>query len=361
VNAIDGQCDEHSEKVRGKSSNAENVGPKENLILESGNTSSKEHLLDHGILQSKRDLVYSVDEHLMGHLQENQVCINECEESLRKTKRIKCASTSFESIKDKPVSHFRNKVSKTSIEKILLISGNGGHQIEKYDRAALGDGSLEDNDHRCTPSNLCQPSSHNNEVFHDESNIPFNTTLMPQHAIGGEIPQQQQVESIQTNVTLSDKGKLCSNNQTGLQPEDRNGSQQTVLSDKAPKDNGNGFQVGTSGDTLVYQGEHINLLMKKHLGMKCNEGGQLLIGGDANVPSVVHESHLRMTTTAIPLHTFVVDTIVAGGAELSSDSAAIHKEKENNDVAAKKHELLSSRSMFSQDFSAMAESSEKNI
>ncbi|XP_061357938.1 uncharacterized protein LOC133302210 isoform X2 [Gastrolobium bilobum] len=433
-----GECDDHSDKDNGKSTFAENIETNENLVslvLDNRDKSSKEHLLDNNFLPFKRNRVYSADKHFVGHLREKQVCINECDDFLRNTKRIKCyASTSFDSKKEKTVSQLGKEVSENSTERILLISEKGEHQTEKINWGTMGGGSIEDSHNRCTASNLCQ-SSNQNEVVHDESNIPFDATLMPQHTFGGENSQQKQIESIATDVACPDEiqhkisgSKPWSKHETDLQLEDPNGSQQTVASDKAQDDTGNSW-VEVTADKIVYQGENINVLMKKYeeqnLGMKCKEVGQLLFSDATPVSLVVPESCVGMATTIMPQHTSgaepcqnksmdesndnahhvypipsngdnadkiqhminesqpkqnepnvvplnfsqsqkpvasdktVVATFNGCEAELSSDSDRYHNEK--IDLAAKKHEFLSSQCTYVQGFSAMTESTEQNL
>ncbi|XP_061357939.1 uncharacterized protein LOC133302210 isoform X3 [Gastrolobium bilobum] len=216
--------------------------------------------------------------------------------------------------------------------------------------------------------------------------------------------------------------------ETDLQLEDPNGSQQTVASDKAQDDTGNSW-VEVTADKIVYQGENINVLMKKYeeqnLGMKCKEVGQLLFSDATPVSLVVPESCVGMATTIMPQHTSgaepcqnksmdesndnahhvypipsngdnadkiqhminesqpkqnepnvvplnfsqsqkpvasdktVVATFNGCEAELSSDSDRYHNEK--IDLAAKKHEFLSSQCTYVQGFSAMTESTEQNL
>ncbi|XP_027365402.1 uncharacterized protein LOC113872222 isoform X2 [Abrus precatorius] len=441
------ECDAQSEKDDGNSTDSENMGEKENLvslILQNGSKSSKEHLIDDSLIlengskSSKEHLsddktngVYSADDHLMGH-NEKRVCMDECDDLLRTSKRIKCnGCTSFESQKEKPVSQLEYEVSETSTERIVQISETVGHHTEKNNNVTLATGSLEESHNTCSASNLRQSSCHN-EMFRDESNIPFNTTLMAQHTFGGENSQQQLVEIIPTNVELSDGiqdevsgSKPCHKHETDSQLEDLNGSQQTVATVKAPENTCNSCEVTVTGDMIVYQAGKINLSMKKHeeqnLNMKCNDGSRLLVCDATTVPPVFPEICLDMTTTLMspntagaepcgnkfmheatdthhvePLPTNdnntdkiehlinefppnqkepnvaslnfshkpvagdkpVVDTVNDCGEELSSGSDGYHNER--NDIAAKKHEFLSSHFPFDQDFSAMAKSTELN-
>ncbi|TKY53323.1 hypothetical protein E2542_SST24850 [Spatholobus suberectus] len=257
----DGKRDDHSDKDAGNPTDAENMGEKENsvsLILENGNKSSKEYLFDINFSPSKRSRVYTSDDHLTRHLHGKQVCINECDDFFRNSKRIKSyASASSESKKEKPVSLLRQEVSEHLTERMLLISEQGEHHVESNNKETLGDGSSEDSHNRCTASKLCQSSSHI-EVFHDESNIPFNDTLMPQHTFGGENSQQLQVESI-PHVALPDGilnkisgSKPWSKHETDLQLEDPNCSQPQIASVKVPDHTGNGCGVEISSD-IVYQ------------------------------------------------------------------------------------------------------------
>lgn len=320
VHVNDGKCDNHSEKDGENSACEENMGAEENsvsLALEDGKKSSKECLPDNNLLSSKRNRVYSADEHFMRHLHEKQVCTNEGDDFLRNTKRIKCyASTNFDSEKGKPVSQLGKEVSENSTEKFLLIYEKGGHHTEKNNRKTPTDGSLEDSNSRCTASNLCQSSTHN-EVLHDESNIPFNATLMPQQTFGGENSQQQQVKSIPTNIALpygiqqkTSGSKSWSKHETG--------SQQTIGSDKAQDDTGNDCGLEISGDTIAYQGENINLVMKKHeeqnLDMRCNKGGQLLVCEATTVSLPVPENCLGLTTNIYP-NTSMDETNETSGVE----------------------------------------------
>ncbi|KAK7278890.1 hypothetical protein RJT34_23929 [Clitoria ternatea] len=427
VHVNDGECADYLEKDNEHFTHAENMGEKENSVT------LIEHLLDSDFSPSKRNMVYSAEEHLTRHLHEKCVYINECDDFLRNSKRIKChASTSFESKKEKPVFQLR-KVSETSTEKSLLIFEEVGHHTENNHRATLGNGSLEESHGRFSASNLCQSNSHN-EVFRDECNIPFNTTLMAQHMSGGENSQQQQVESIPANVTLSDgiQHEISGNeprdkHETDLQFKTPNGFQQTMATAKAPDGTGNSCRVEITGDLIFHQGEEINLSTKKHeeknLGMKCNEGDQLLVCDAITVPPVVPERCLNMTTTFMRLNTSgtepcentcmhettdtvhhvepistngdntdtnqhmisepqlnqkepnvasssfslmpvasdktVVDAVDSLGAELLGGSDGYHKNK--NDLAAKKHEFVSSHCTHDQNFSAMSESTEDNL
>ncbi|XP_004516067.1 uncharacterized protein [Cicer arietinum] len=405
----DGKCKDQSVKDDGNSAYAEDLGAKESsasLILGDGNKSSKECLPDNNRLSSRRNMVYSADENFMSCLNEKQVCINECDDSLRSTKRIKRnASTNFDSKKEKKLSRLGKEVSENLTEKYLPIFENVGHHTEKNNRETLSDGPLQDSHNRCTASNLCQSSSQK-EVFHDESGIPFNASLTPMEKTSGSKPWFE--------------------HEADLQLEDSNGYQQTVSSDKAQDGTGNIYGIEISGDTVAYQGENVNLLLKKHnkksFDTNCNEGGQALVCEATTVPLLAPESCIGMKTNIYPPHTSgvepcqnkfmdetndtvhvepipandgnaniiqhmtnetqpkqkepnveslsaskkpassdkaAVDAAKDCGAELSSDSDGYHNEK--IDLVAKKDEILSSQHTFGQDLSAMAELDEQNL
>lgn len=339
---------DHSDKDAGNSTVAKNMGEKENsvsLILGDGNKSSKEHMLDNNFLPSK-SRVHSADDHLTRH-RRKQVCINECDDFFRNSKRIKCyAYTSFESKKEKPVSQLRQEASEQLTERILPSSEQGKHHADNNNMETLGDVSSDDSHNKCTASKLCQSSSHI-EVFHDESNIPFNDTLMLQHSFGGENFQQRQVESI-SYIALPDRiqhkisgTKPWSKHETDLQLEDPNGSQQQSASVKAPDHTENSCGVEISG-AIVYQGEKINLVIEKqaekNLCLKCNEGDQLLIC-DANVVQpVVPENCLGMTTTIMPQHTCVAEP--CNNTSMDETDGTAHHANPTNDSNAEKNQHM---------------------
>ncbi|XP_017414996.1 uncharacterized protein LOC108326175 isoform X3 [Vigna angularis] len=283
--------DDHSAKEAGNSANTENVLGKDNsvsLTLENGNKSSREHLLDNNSSPSKRSRVYSVDDYLTKHFHGKQVCVKECGDFLRTSKRVKLsASTSFEPRKEKPDSE------------------QGDHHVENNNKETVGGGFSEDIPYRCIVSKLCQPSSHI-EVPPDESNIPFNDALMLQHTFGGENSQQQLVKSI-PHEALADGiqhgisgGKPKSKHEKDLQLEDPNDSPHQIAGVKALDHTGNGCRVEESGD-IGYQSETNSLKMKKqtvqNLCLKCNEGDQLPISDVNVVQPVVTECCLGMETT----------------------------------------------------------------
>ncbi|XP_058765698.1 uncharacterized protein LOC131639213 isoform X2 [Vicia villosa] len=402
----DGKSNNHSVKDVGNSTYAEDMGAKENsvsLILEDGNKSSKEDLPNKKRLSSKRNRVYSADEHLTSCFNEKQACINERDELLSKKRIKRSALTNFDSKKEKQVSRLEKEVSENSTENVL-ISENVGHQTKKKNRKALSDGSLEASHNRCFASNLCL-SSGQNEAFHAESDIAFKATLTPQQKTSG--------------------GKPLSEHEPDLQLKDLNCSQQTASSVKAQDDTDNGCGIEIPGDTVAYQGEKINLVMKKHkkrsLDTKCSEGGQLLVCEAVTGPLLVPESCIGMTTNIYPQHTSgvdpchkfidetndtvdvepirtydgnankiqhmtnqsqtqqqepnvassnasrkpvasdkaVVDTVNDCGAELSNDSDEHHNEK--IDLGAKKDEFVNSQHTFGQDLPAMTESTRQNL
>ncbi|CAL5207708.1 unnamed protein product [Lathyrus oleraceus] len=288
----DGKCNDHSVKDDGNSTYAEDMGAKENsvsIVLEDGNKSSKEDLPNNKRLSSKRNRVYSADKHLMSCFNEKQACINERDELLT-TKKIKhWASTNFDSKKEKQVSRLEKEVSENSTEKVL-ISESVGHHTEKKNREAKSGGSLEPSYNRCSASNMCQ-SSGQNEAFHAESDIAYKATLTPQQKTSGGKPQSE--------------------HELDLQLKDLNCSQQTASSVKAQDDTGNGCGIEIPGDTVVYPGEKINLVMKKHkkrsLDTKCSEGGRLPVCEAVTGPLLVPESCIGMTTNIYPQHTSGVD------------------------------------------------------
>lgn len=397
--------DDHSAKEVGNSANTENVVGKDisvSLTLGNGNKSSKEHLLDNNSSPSKRSRVYSADDYLTEHFHGKQVCLNECDDFFKTSKRVKLsASTSFESKKEKPDSQLRQEVSEHLTERILLVSEQGDLHVEYNNKETLGGGSSEDIPNRCTALKLCRPSTHI-EVPHDESNIPFNDALTVQHTFGAENSQQLLVESI-PHVALEDGiqneisgGKPRSKHEKDLQLKDPNDSQQQIANVRAPDHTGNGCGVKKSGD-IVYQGEKVSEMKKlaeQIRCLKCNEGDQLTIFDLNVVQPVVTECCLGMTTTfrtndakaeqnqqTINLHQpkqtepdiaalnlsqepvacdkTIVGVVNGCGAEVSSDSDVYQNEKKC--LEAKKHKFLRSHCTVDQDFSAMNEPNEQNL
>ncbi|KAK8468220.1 hypothetical protein PHAVU_007G255000 [Phaseolus vulgaris] len=398
--------DDHSAKEVGNSTNTENMVGNDisvSLTLENGNKTSKEHLLDNNSSPSTRSRVYSADDYLTEHFDRKQVCLNECDDFCRTSKRVKfSASTSFESKKEKPVSQLKQEVSEHLTERILLVSERGDHHVENNNKETLGGGSSEDIPNKCTVSKLCQPSSHI-EVPRDESNTPFNDALMLQPTFGAENSKQLQVESI-PHVSLADGilleisgSKHRSKHEKDLQLKDPNDSQQQIAGVKAPDHTGNGCGVEKSGD-IVYQGEKISLEMEKqaeqNLCLKCNESDQLPISDVNVIQSVVTECCLGMTTTLptndakaeknqqiinlqqpkqtepdiaalnlsqepVVCDKTIVGAVIGCEAEQSSDSDGYHNEKKC--LEAKKHEFLRSHFTVDQDFSAMNELNKQNL
>ncbi|CAK8571239.1 unnamed protein product [Lathyrus sativus] len=374
VHVNDGKCNDHSVKGDGNSTYAEDMGAKENsvsLILGDGNKSSKEDLPNNKCLSSKRNRVYSADEHLVSCFNEKQACISECDGFLS-TKRIKrSALTNFGSKKEKQVSRLEKEVPENSTEKVL-ISENVVH-TKKKNSEAQSDGSLEASHIKCSASNLCQPSGQN-EAFNAELDISFKAILTPQQKTSG--------------------GKPWSEHESDLQLKDLNCSQQTASGVKAQDGTGNGCGVEIPGETVAYQGEKINLVMKKHkkrsLDIKCSKGGQLLVceavtvplnddvhvepipthDGNANKlshmtnPSQTQQKEpnvasLNASRKPVASDKAVVDTVNDCGAELSNDSDEFHNEK--IDLIAKKDEFLNSQHTFGQDLPVMTESTSQNL
>ncbi|KAF7804094.1 uncharacterized protein G2W53_043205 [Senna tora] len=153
---------------------------------------------------SKRNRDYSNDEHAIQFLHEKQVGV-EYDDFLRNAKKNKCyAPSDIESKKDERVHPHRRDVSENSTKRVLLTFEKGGQHTQNDHVATLGEGSvLKDCHDRCTTSNWCRSNSHN-EVSRDVLDIPFSTTMRPQHTFGGK-PCQQQVESITTNVEIPDQ------------------------------------------------------------------------------------------------------------------------------------------------------------
>ncbi|XP_022641593.1 uncharacterized protein LOC106772532 isoform X3 [Vigna radiata var. radiata] len=395
--------DDHSAKEAGNSANTENVLGKDNSVsLENGNKSSREHLLDNNSSPSK-SRVYSVDDYLTKHFHGKQVCVKECGDFFRTSKRVKLsASTSFEPRKEKPDSQHRQEVSEHLTERILLVSEQGDHRVENNNKETVGGGSSEDIPYGCNVSKLCQPSSHI-EVPPDESNIPFNDALMLQPTFGGENSQQLLVKSIPHEAFADgiqhgiSGGKPKSKHEKDLQLEDPNDSPHQIAGVKEHDHTGNGCRVEVSGD-IGYQSETNSLKMKKqtvqNLCLKCNEGDQLPIRDVNVIQPVVTECCLGMATTMptndanaeknqqttnlhqpkqtepditalnlsqepVACDETIVGVVNGCGAELSSDSDEYHNEKKC--LEAKKHEFLHSHCMVDHDFKAMNEPNEKNL
>jgi hypothetical protein len=140
----------------------------------------------------------------------------------------------------------------------LLISKRNKVYSANEDQVCINecDGSLEDIHNRGTASNLGH-SSGQNEDFLDESGIPFNATLTHQQKTSGSKP--------------------LSEHELNLHLKGSNGSQKTVSSNISQDDAGNDCGTSISGDTVVYQGDHLNLVVKRRkkesLDKKCNKGG----------------------------------------------------------------------------------------
>ncbi|CAJ1967535.1 unnamed protein product [Sphenostylis stenocarpa] len=337
----DAKRDDHSSKNAGTSTDTENMVQKDNsvsLTLENWNKSSKEHGLDNNSSPSKRSRLYSAADHLTKH-HEKQVCLSECVDFFRTSKKVKLsASTSFESKKEKLDSELRQEVSEHLTERILLVSEQGDHRAENSNKETLVGGSAEDSHNRCAASKLCQPSSHI-EVSHDESNMPFNNVLMPQHTFGGEHSQQLQVESA-PHVALPDgiqheisRSKPWSNHEKDLQLKDPNDSQLQIAG--APDHTGYDCGVEKSGN-IVYQGEKINLEVKKqaeqNLCLKCNEGDQLWICDLNVVKPVVPECRHGMANTIMHQHISVAEPCNNTSMDESDDTA--HHPIPTNDANA---------------------------
>lgn len=329
VHVNDNECGDLSEKDNGDCTSCANMEAKENsvsVILENGNKSSKESLLDK-IIPSKRNRVESADEHIMGYQHEKQVDINECDDFLINAKKIRCnASLNVESKKKKPVSPHGKRVLENSNKKFLLVSEREGCHIEKDVKENLGEGSVEGSHDRRIASNQCKSSSHN-EVFHGESNIPFNATMMLQHTSGGEYCQQHEGESTPTKVPLPDEIPHETKDDTEqevLNITDESQSKRKIdfqlkepnaADDKAVADTVSGCGAEISSDNDGHHDETIDLAAKKHkflsfyctfghdisassrltennLCMKCNEVGELLVCKTTTCPIMVHKSCL---------------------------------------------------------------------
>jgi hypothetical protein len=333
------------------------MGAKENsasLLLKDGPKSSKKRLPGSKRLCSKRTRVDLADENSGSCLNEKLVCINECDEFLRGTEKIKHnASTDFDSNKGKQVSQLGKEVSENSIEEIQ-ISKNVGHHSEMNDTETLCDGSLEDIHIRCTTSNLCQ-SNGQHKVIHGESDVPSNTTLMPQHTCEGETNDTVHVDPMPINDGNTNNNQHMTN-QSQPQPQQKkpnvassNVSQKPVASDKNVIDIVS--EVELSSDSDMYHNEKIALTSKKD---EFPRSQQTFGQPQQKEPNVASSNVLQKPVASDKA---VVDTVRE--AELSSDSEMYHNEEIA--LTAKKDEFMRSQHAFRQDLPAMTESTEQNL
>lgn len=354
VHVNDGECNDLSGKDNGNCTYGVNMEAKENsvsIIFEKGNTSSKKHLLDKNFSPSKRNRVDSADEHVLGYQHEKQVGINECDDFLIYAKKIKCnGSLNIESKKEKPLSPHGKGVLENSTDIFRLVSESGGCHRDKDIRENLGEGSLEGSHDRCIASNWGKSRSHNEEF---NCQIPSNATVMLQHTSGGEYCQQHEVETIPTKVLLPDKiqpkfAESCIGMSTTMMPPHTSG-------DKPCQ---NSSLDETKDDT-----EHRILAMPTD------------VDDPHKVSNIINESEskwkmdfqlnepnaasLNISQQPVISDKAVADTVNGCGAEVSSDSDEYHNE--TVDLAAKKHEFLSSQCTFGHDFSASIEQTENNI
>ncbi|WJX21718.1 hypothetical protein P8452_11112 [Trifolium repens] len=418
--AHEGKRDDRSVKGDGNSTYAEGMGAKENsasLLLKDGPKSSKKRLPGSKRLCSKRTRVDLADENSGSCLNEKLVCINECDEFLRGTEKIKHnTSTDFDSNKGKQVSQLGKEVSENSIEEIQ-ISKNVGHHSEMNDTETLCDGSLEDIHIRCTTSNLCQ-SNGQHKVIHGESDVPSNTTLMPQHTCEGETNDTVHVDPMPINDGNTNNNQHMTN-QSQPQPQQKkpnvassNVSQKPVASDKNVIDIVS--EVELSSDSDMYHNEKIAVTAKKDEFLRSQQTfGQPQqkkpnvassnvslkpVASDKNVVDIVSEAELstdsdmyhneKIALTSkkdefprsqqtfgqpqqkepnvassnvlqkpVASDKAVVDTVRE--AELSSDSEMYHNEEIA--LTAKKDEFMRSQHAFRQDLPAMTESTEQNL
>lgn len=106
-------------------------------------------------------------------------------------------------------------------------------------------------------------------------------------------------------------GKPQSDHELDLQLKGLNCAQQTANSVQAQADTGNGCGMEIPGDTVSYQGEKINLVMKKHkkrsLDAKCSEGGRLPVCEVVTGPVLVPKNCIGMMANIYPPHTSGVD------------------------------------------------------
>ncbi|KAK7244635.1 hypothetical protein RIF29_39460 [Crotalaria pallida] len=306
---------------------------------------------DKNFLASKRNRVDSADEHVTGCQYEKQVGKNECDDFLMYAKKIKCnGSSNIESKKEKPVSSHGKGVLESSADKFVLVSESRGCQTEKNVRENLGEGSSEGGHDRCTTSNQCKTSSHN-EVFHGELNVPVVASVMLQHTSGGEYSEQHGVESIPTKVLPPEKvrRKLPESflgKSTTTRPQHTSGEepcQNTVL-DKTKDDTEHHILPTTNVD---------DPLKVPHI-VKESPSKQK-IDSRLNEPNA---ASLNVSQQPVINDKAVGNTVDGCGGELSSDSDDYHNE--TTDVAAKKHEFFS-QCTFGHGFSANAEQTENNI
>ncbi|KAE9590739.1 putative chromatin regulator PHD family [Lupinus albus] len=308
---------------------------------------------DMDFLPSKRNRVDSADEHVVGYPHEKQVHISDCDVFLMNAEKIQCnGSSNTESKKDKPVSSGGKGVVESSTVNSFLVSESGGSHIEKNIRQNLGEGSLEGRQNRFVTSNRCKSSS-NNDVFHDELNIPLNSTVMPQHTSGGKYCQQLEAESVPTKVPQPDKirRKL---------PESLLGMSTTLMPPHTCEDEP--CQNTSLDETKDDTGRHVLPIPKnvddlhKDPNIINESQSKREIDFQLNEPNA---ASLNVSQQPVISDKAVGDTVDACRAELSSDSDEYHNE--TIDVAAKKHQFLNSQCTFGHDLSACTEQSGNNF
>ncbi|OIV92333.1 hypothetical protein TanjilG_10543 [Lupinus angustifolius] len=299
-------------------------------------------------LPSKRNRVDSADEHVVGYPHEKQVRKSDCDVFLMNAEKIKCnGSSNTESKKEKPVSPGGKGVVENSTDNFFLVSESGRSHVEKNIRENLGEGSLEDRQNRFVTSNRCKASS-NNDVSHDELNIPLNSTVMLQHTSGGKYCQQHEAdESVPIKVPQPNKiqRKL---------PESLLGMSTTLMPPHTSRDEP--CQNTSLDETKDDTGHHVLPIPKnvddfhKDPNIINESQSKRDIDFQLNEPNA---ASLNVSQQPVISNKAVGDTVDACGAELSSDSDDYHNE--TIDVAAKKHQFLNSQCTFGHDLSACTE------
>ncbi|CAL0310059.1 unnamed protein product [Lupinus luteus] len=267
--------------------------------------------------------------------------------------KIKCnGSSNTEFKKEKPISPGGKGVVENSTDKFFPVSENGGSHIEKNIRENLGEGSLEDRQNRFVTSDRCKSSS-NNDVSHDELNIPFNSTVTLKHTSGDKYCQQHEAESVPTKVPQPDKipRKLPESlvgMSTTLTPPHTSGDEpcQNTSLDETKDDNGHHvLPIPKNVDDLH---KDPNMISES----QCKRDIDFQLKEPIAAP-------LNVSQQPVISDKAVGDTVDACGAELSSDSDEYHNETIN--VAAKKHQFLNSQCTFGHDFSACTEQTGNNF
>ncbi|KAJ7972239.1 putative RING/FYVE/PHD zinc finger superfamily protein [Quillaja saponaria] len=293
-----------------------------------------EHLPCENSLSLKRYRIKAANEYVCGNLNGSHDGTDECDFHVSAKKFKHHTSSNLESKKENPISQRGRELSENSTERVLLTEREESDTKKDLTDILEEDRVFEDS----YDESMGSKSGHisNDEVHHNQSNIPYSTTasMVPQHAPGDEscpnvsipLPKNGPISSVlpdntQHEICGSKSQSKCDKDFQLKAPQTAcPGGSQMIATDEAKDDTNRYCDAEASGDSDGYHNEKIDIATKKHeflssqcsfgldlssgaewtdqnLCMKCNTGGQLLVCSKTTCPLVVHEICLGTSGT----------------------------------------------------------------